>query len=288
LVANLHWFTALLHLSSGQLSAAQHAMADAYAASAVGSSDWHRLTFRLVTEWWAYTAPLPWPDSTLERARRDAASARLPREEGAGQVDPDVSIGDQIWFALAREALREPGRLEALRHYAVGALSLRLGETDGAIAASDSLRRLERSEPGSSFVRDVRRDLRALIALHDGRPEEGLRVLDQLEFEPMSLGAVNLVPFAARAHERYLRAELLVALGRDTEALPWFASLGALSVPESPYRASAHLRQAQIHERLGNVEQAGAHYRHVMELWAGADEPVRAVLGEVDRVDCCR
>jgi hypothetical protein len=97
------------------------------------------------------------------------------------------------------------------------------------------------------------------------------------------VGVANITPFVARAHDRYLRGALLEALGRDAEALPWFASLAGLSVPESPFRAPAHLRQAQIHERLGNEAEAARHYARVMELWGMGDEEVLAGLREVRR-----
>lgn len=37
-------------------------------------------------------------------------------------------------------------------------------------------------------------------------------------------GEVTLTPFVSRANERFLRGEVLAALGRDAEALDWFAS----------------------------------------------------------------
>ena len=79
----------------------------------------------------------------------------------------------------------------------------------------------------------------------------------------------------AHAQRRYLRGELLMALGRYTEALPWFASLGSLSVPESPFRGLAHLRQAEIYEGLGNRAEAAKYYQQVLELWRDADLEVR-------------
>jgi DNA-binding SARP family transcriptional activator len=95
--------------------------------------------------------------------------------------------------------------------------------------------------------------------------------MDELEAGPVTVGATMVVPFLARAHERYLRGELLSAVGRDAEALPWFASLATLSVPESPFRAPAYLRQAEIHERLGNRSEAARHYARFVELWRESD-----------------
>jgi DNA-binding SARP family transcriptional activator len=283
MVADLHWFSALLSLANGQLRAARQDMAEAHAANAAVASSWHRQTFEMLTDWWAAALPVPWPDSMIDRVRREgAARTILPLEPDRG-FEQDRGFGDQIWFALARDALIEPGRLEAVRQYAVGLLSLRLGDRAGAVAALDALVRLTQSHEASWFVRDFERGLRAHLALHDGRPEEGLEILEGLELAAISVGVANITPFVARAHDRYVRGALLEALGRDAEALPWFASLAGLSVAESPFRAPAHLRQAQIHERLGNEAEAVRHYARVLELWGSGDEEVLATLDEVRR-----
>jgi hypothetical protein len=52
-------------------------------------------------------------------------------------------------------------------------------------------------------------------------------------------GDVMVTPFANRVNERFLRAELLAAAGRDAEAAQWFASVGSGSVPEVPVRLSS-------------------------------------------------
>ena len=85
-------------------------------------------------------------------------------------------------------------------------------------------------------------------------------------------------PFATRAAERFLRAEVLSSMGRNTEALAWLASLGYGSVSEIPLRALAHLRQAEIHERLGNRQHAAVHYAKFIELWEKSDAVFQPVV----------
>ncbi len=51
-----------------------------------------------------------------------------------------------------------------------------------------------------------------------------------------------VTPFASRANERFLRGELLAALGRDSAAVRWFASLGHGSVSVIPLQALAQQR----------------------------------------------
>jgi tetratricopeptide (TPR) repeat protein len=121
-------------------------------------------------------------------------------------------------------------------------------------------------------------ELRARVAWHDGDPALALRILEDVDFRPLSVGMTNIVPFLAHAQARYLHGELLAALGRSADAIAWFESLGRLSVPESPFRAPAHLRLAELHERLGNRAESVRHYTRFIELWQDGDPEVRAVV----------
>jgi tetratricopeptide (TPR) repeat protein len=276
-IADLHWFVALLHLENGQLAAARGAMTDALAANAVVPAVWHRRTFELITDWWSAALPLPAPDSTLDRIRHTASSSNVSLPSGKSNFESSAS-GEPLWIALTRQALGNPNRFEALRLYTVGTVSLRLSDRASASTASAALARLAASNASDWFVHALDGELRARRAWHDGRPEQALTILDQVELGPVSVGATNIVPFLAHAQRRYLRGQLLSAVGRDAEALQWFASLGALSVPETPFRALAHLRQAEIHERLGNRSEAVTHYSRFVALWQNSDPELQPLV----------
>ena len=74
-----------------------------------------------VVEWFAATLPLPHPDSTLERVRRQAASKAFPDDDKGFQTE--MGIGAPI--------LMEP-----LRQYTLGVLADRLGDTASAARAA--------------------------------------------------------------------------------------------------------------------------------------------------------
>jgi tetratricopeptide (TPR) repeat protein len=276
MIADLRWFTALLHLQSGQLLAARRALTEANRVNAVAPAGWHRRTFARVAEWSMATLPLPYPDSMLERIRR---SASLSLTAGDSQPAAD----DDIWFDVMHQALSAPQRVEALRLYTVGVLSLRLRDAAAAKAAATSLSRLAMSPAADWFARAFDNELRARIAWQEGRPEQALRILEEQQLGPVSVGSINIVPFMSNAHARYLHGELLMALGRPAEALPWFASLGALSVPESALRAPMQLRLAQIHERLGNSTEAAKHYRRFLSLWQNSDPALQTMVDTARR-----
>lgn len=124
--------------------------------------------------------------------------------------------------------------------------------------------------------------LRARLASHEGRTGDALRLLEALE-PGDTQGDIAVTPFVARAAERFLRAELLASLGRETEALQWFASLGYGSVTEVPLRAPAHLRQAEIHEGLGNRAEAARQCARFIELWRDSDPEFQPLVDEARR-----
>jgi hypothetical protein len=87
-------------------------------------------------------------------------------------------------------------------------------------------------------------------------------------------------PFFSRALDRWLLAEIYREQGENgenpealREALVWYETLSD-GWGEFLLAAPAHLRQAQIHEALGDHAQAIEHYRRFEELWARAEEPL--------------
>jgi DNA-binding SARP family transcriptional activator/tetratricopeptide (TPR) repeat protein len=254
--ADVQWFASVLHLAGGRLNASRSALAEAAATERTVPAEQRREGFDAVTDWFAATLPLPYSDSTLMRVRRGASSRAISSKGNAAFVK-ETELG-------------KPIQLEPLREYTLGVLSLRLRDKPSATAAAAKLQKLATSPEATGLTRDLDRGLRARLAWRDGHPEEALRLLQTLESSD-SQGDIAATPFGARANERYLRGELLAATGRNAEALRWFASLGDGSVSEIPLRAPSHFRQAEIHQRLGNPEQAAKHYARFLELWPNAD-----------------
>lgn len=258
--ADLQWFVSLLELAGGRIRAARSPLTEAAESERAESKEQRRWGFHPITEWFAATLPLPYADSTLLRVRRDAEAAHLQNQSKPVFVN-ELGTGTPIQF-------------EPLRQYTLGILSLRLRDTASAAAAAARLERLAASSDANTLTRDLDRGLRAHVAWHRGRAQEALGLLETLESRD-SQGDIAVIPFVTRANERYLRGELLASLGRDGEALQWFASLGGGSVTEIPLQAPSHFRQAEIHERLGHRPEATRHYARVLELWRDADPEFR-------------
>ena len=96
-------------------------------------------------------------------------------------------------------------------------------------------------------------------------------------------GEVAATPFASRANERFLRAEVLASLGRTAEAVQWLAALGGGSVSEIALRAPSMLRQGELYERLGRRDDAIARYQRFVELWRDADPSLQQPVAEATR-----
>jgi DNA-binding SARP family transcriptional activator len=266
--ADLLWFASVLDLASGQLKAARKALAEAAETERTVPAEHRRQGFEAVTEWFAATLPLPYRDSTLMPIRR-AASSRVLSSKAKPAFEVETELGGPI-------------QLEPLRQYTLGVLSLRMRDKSSAAAAAAKLRQLATLADATGLTRDLDRGLRARLAWQEGDPEQALRLLQSLESSD-SQGDIAVTPFVGRANERFLRGELLAALGRNAEALQWFASLGDGSVTEIPLRAPSHFRQAEIHERLGNRDQAARHYAQFLRLWSAADPEFQPLVDTARR-----
>ncbi len=88
---------------------------------------------------------------------------------------------------------------------------------------------------------------------------------------------------------RYLRAEILFALGRYEEALPWYMALhetGWTTYVGLPLMGPSLLRQGEIHEILGNHEKALRAYTRFVALWHNADPYLQPYVQDArERID---
>jgi hypothetical protein len=205
----------------------------------------------------------------LERVRRNAEHATTGERSRIRVFENQLGIGESL-------------RVEPLRQYTIGLISLRLKDVASAKIASGALSRMAGAAEANVLERDLDRGLRAALASFEGRKEQALSLLETLELRDTQ-GDIAVTPFSSRANERFLHGELLVAMGRGTEALQWFASLGTGSVTEIPLKALSHLRQAEIHERLGKRGLAGGHYEKFVRLWSDTDPEFQPIVDAARR-----
>jgi tetratricopeptide (TPR) repeat protein len=161
------------------------------------------------------------------------------------------------------------GLQPALRLYLIGSLSARLADGASAAAMADALARSGDGAHVPGFTAHLARSVRAQAARAAGDAAGALRILDEAPLELWYQLAVTSPVFAAPL-ERFLRAELLEELGREEEAMGWYAALGETSPHELPYVAPAQLRLAGIHARQGRADAAAACRARAEQLWGTA------------------
>jgi tetratricopeptide (TPR) repeat protein len=149
-----------------------------------------------------------------------------------------------------------------------GRLEAALGETTAALRKARQLDTMTDSPGASGLAHTMGQDIRALVS--GPGSAETLRYFDS-DSAKVWFGLLVSDPADSRAFARFARAEMLDRLGRPQEALRWYASLDELSTSDLVYSAPAHLRRADIFERLGDLPAAAAEYSRFLELWKDAD-----------------
>jgi len=120
----------------------------------------------------------------------------------------------------------------AIRLYLLGLLELRLGDL---AAAAERLEALAELEAGGPLVRNLTVELDAALAHARGRDAEALARLERARPE-LWFQLTVASPFFSLASQRFLRARLLVVLGRTAEAEAWYRSMAERSPYELIYR----------------------------------------------------
>jgi hypothetical protein len=151
------------------------------------------------------------------------------------------------------------GTLERL--HALGLLDVRLSDKNGARAAAASLDSFSGTAGTRRVAHTLAQSIRAHLAAAEGHPLEALAKLDSAGWE----GPAHRFP--SEVADRYLRATLLMDVGRTSEAARWFGSIAERSAYELPYLAPSQAALATLDEKAGNAASARQHRRRVEALW---------------------
>lgn len=164
-----------------------------------------------------------------------------------------------------------------IRLYLLGLTNARLGRAAEAERYAEQMTQVELPRIVGSLDRDLALSVRAQTLLQRGEAATALTELEQARMHTW-YGQTLASPFYCKVLERFTRAETLLALDRPDEALRWYTNLVETSVFELPYLPIAHLRRAQISERLGDVEGAIEGYTRFIEFWRDADPELQEMV----------
>jgi len=166
-----------------------------------------------------------------------------------------------------------------IRLYRLGLLDARMGDMASALREAQSLERAADSSKAlkAGALRAFARSIRSHMAGEEGRPAEALAELDRADWQMVE----SL--FEAEALDRFYRAELLTALGRDAEAANWYRTIAERATYELVYVAAARWRLGQSYERAGDPIRAREAFRGAASLWRSVDAPFQAVAADASR-----
>ena len=233
---------------------------------------------------------------SFARGRKAAALAALA--EGA-RIDPDSALMVKAALLATTEpptpeaelhslrqelldwnvpAAREPslplpihdGLYAHVRLYLLGVVETRLAIASAAATRAEDMAELDVPKGAEALVERLGRTLDALALQAQGRLTEALAALEGATTEVWFQLAIAS-PFFAGGYDRLLRADLLIALGRDSDAAPWLATIAQRSPFETPYLAAAEQRLLEIALRGGDSTGAAVHRKELARILASAD-----------------
>ena len=175
------------------------------------------------------------------------------------------------------------GLHEAIDLYVLGHLYARIEAFDAALATAERLVALEVSPMATALVDDWSRGVKAHVAWRQDRPMHALALLEGAQLRLSYAQRLAHSPFLSQNLERYLRAQLLEAVGRDEDALLWYECVASDFVHEAVFLAPSHLRRATIYERRGDHANARGHYQRFIALWRDAEPEEAAVVADAQR-----
>ena len=165
-----------------------------------------------------------------------------------------------------------------IRLHMLGVTNARLGRVDEAIESQRALRAVV--DDVSSGIREAMAlSIDAHIALERS---DSTAALAALERQPL-IGyyqSAMFSPVRSRINDRFLRAVLLEAVGREADATALYDSFANFGPHDIVLMAPGHMALGRIAERQGRSNDARAHYERVLFLWSDADPELQPLVAE--------
>ncbi len=183
------------------------------------------------------------------------------------------------WEAATEPAGPGPANemLPQVQLYVLGLLDSRLGRAEAALKAAAQLEAAQVADGNRPVVRSLAAAVRADVALGARRPADALKVLDAVRGGEVPLDLSGRTPFS-EDYVRFLRAEALLGIGDDGEALRWLAHGFGGTPDEMAFRAQTALRLGDIYERQGEKQKAIDSYSRFVRLWGACDARLRPAV----------
>jgi tetratricopeptide (TPR) repeat protein len=229
-------------------------------------------------------------DSAFVKASQASNAPEAPLLRGITAALPFLAVPRSDLDAIRTEiSAWNPGRpaagsgpaaelLPQLRLYALGLLASRLGDTDGALRHAAQLETASVAAEDTPVVRSFAAAIRADVALAAHRPADALKALEAVRGQvPFDL---TLSAAFGEEYPRLLRADALLATGKDLEARRWLEN-GLVGTPNDLlFLAQRAFRLGDIYERAGEKKKAIDSYAQFIRLWKSCDPRLRPAVEE--------
>ncbi|HXT19019.1 MAG TPA: BTAD domain-containing putative transcriptional regulator [Gemmatimonadaceae bacterium] len=236
---------------SAEMAMARGKTADAMTALVAGPL----LTPARSIEYRAALASLPFRATPSDEARTLRAELLAQHDEGLIGPGADHFAVNSIY----------PPR----RGYLLAMLSLKMQDTASAMKYARQLDSATENVADAAYQHSVARLVRAEVLHGQGRASDALAALGSPA--PLPGGVLPDVLHYPAAHERFLRAELLRAVGRPREALRWYETFPDPGAYDIMYRAPVFLGAASAYQQLSLSDSARQMSRRAAALLADAD-----------------
>ncbi len=259
--------TGYFHYAAGQSRKADDVLTAVSDVAALGT--WARTVYRTVGPMQAPTYELEsllarirdW-DTTKVRmqnfAKRDIFEGRYASVKSFLTGLVSLTLGDSALYSMSSKHLSET--------------AARTGADRMELALANTLEAVRLWRLGDNL------EALAVLSMADGIGDGQRLIASEYSGEGRLFGLI-----------RYVRAEILFALGRHEEALRWYIALHETGWPTFvglPFMGPSLLRQGEIHEILGNHEKARRAYTRFVELWDNADPYLQPYVQDArERID---
>jgi tetratricopeptide (TPR) repeat protein len=240
--------------------------------------------FRDQGDIWAKAGPDNHGNSILERSLAMALPVYPVSDDYIRALRAEVNE----WDTLASPVRHASGRVHdgeywAVKVYLDALLSMRLNDAERFEAGVEVLADRADSTSGKDLAFSLLRSLEAIEAWKAGQFEQALDVADEARLRILWRTAYRSVLYE-QVVDRFVKAEVLLELGEFDTALELYRSLTA----NDQYRGlvflgPSYVRQAEIHERLGEPTKAIEYYTRFLRLWRNCDPELIPMREEARR-----
>lgn len=170
---------------------------------------------------------------------------------------------------------------ENVKDYLLGLLSFRLQDDTTLTQIIEKAKRREKEGSGDDVATAVANILQVLQSARDGDVDKAIQSFHAAKVPLPNFWYTFDSPLTTQDYSRLAIAELLFEEQHYEEALPWYDSIFSGWDTDGLFHAApTNYRKGQIHEILGNTEEAIAAYTRFIDYWSDPDPELQPMVDD--------